>query len=80
LVAATEQLRKQNGGELPHGVSKAADASGKPNVQLWVNGQLHTWHHSYKKGRMELIPTELHNQSIKDVGPHIGHALWWKIL
>ena len=88
IFAATEKLRKNNGGRLPAGMSEVADSSGRPTGQLWVGNVPHTWHHSHRKGEMELIPTQLHRESIKNqmpkgaetVGPHIGHALWWKNL
>ena len=88
IFAATERLRKNNGGRLPAGMDEVVDSSGRPTGQLWVGDVPHTWHHSHRKGEMELIPTQLHRESIKNqmpqgeetVGPHIGHALWWKNL
>jgi len=80
IAKATEELKRRNGGRLPTGVDEVAGNGGLPNGRLRVNGVTHTWHKTHKKGEMELIPTDLHEQSIAKVGPHIGQALWWSRL
>jgi hypothetical protein len=49
--------------------------------QVSINSVKMTWHHDIKKGRMQLVTTELHEATQKNgLGgfKHIGMAYWWR--
>ncbi len=77
IAKATKKLEAQGGGKLPNGYTDLG------NGQISVDGVIHTWHHDHKKGVMQLIPTELHQNSQNSDfggGTHIGMSLWHRQL
>jgi RHS repeat-associated protein len=73
LAAATKRLKELNGGELPNGY-KAVNR----NRGIEIRGKRYTWHHDVRKGRMQLVPQDLHEQTIVGEFQHVGHASWHK--
>lgn len=51
-------------------------AMGKPRGYDWSHefGEPHTWHHDTRRGVMQLVPRELHHQTIPHIG---GNKLWY---
>ena len=74
IDAATKALADANGGRLPSNMSRQK-SGGRFTGRILVDGVPHTWHHNNKKREMQLVPTELREEVIAIVGPHIGHAL-----
>ena len=74
LRAATAELKSRNGGALPNGY-----VSANGNRAIDINGVRHTWHHDVKKGRMQLVPQELHQQTTQGGWNHVGQASWYTL-
>jgi hypothetical protein len=72
ILDATRALKKRNGGSLPPGWETANN-----NKNIDINGVRHTWHHDTTRGRLQLVPQDLHDAA-KGAGfpGHVGQKLW----
>ena len=76
LRAATMRLKEKHGGDLPAGW-----VSNGETVDIPIPGQRgqfvrHTWHHDVRRGRMQLVPQDLHKQLNNEGFPrHVGQML-----